>query len=564
MSALQQTRTETPPDAQKLKIFISYSRSDAAFADELVAGLEFGRQFEVTLDRHSIIEGEDWRQRLGTLIADADTVVFVLSPDSTNSEICRWEVEEAWRLSKRILPVLVRPIGPLPAPERLAALNYVRFDEGRSFMAGLNGLIRALNTDVDWLREHTRILARALEWRAAGQKANRMLSGSDIETAKAWLAHRPRDAPEVTDLHLSFIHASEQAETERTNAESQRLKEMAAAQAASAKALADREVAVKSLSRRTAIGLLSASGLTVGAAGLAWWGNDAERRFREERQRVADAESRAIEEAINKEAMRTDIVGQLAAFAAALDQQALDGPIGGNSPHTQAMMEELTDQGSSFQAALGRATRKVLAYAGSQAGFTGHQQRPFLSTDLNGEIYLFRKPPTRRLKALVISSDRIAGIGGNYFLANAERDALAWERLLKQAGFETQRLSNPSRAECEVALDRLAFDRKEQRGEFQAHLIHRVGFGPNKVIEPPVETLAFVFYSGTGFVVEGDYFMGMVETQIASPEDIYKTAVNLTGLQNALRERAAASILVMDTNFNRIRGARAQLEIGSK
>ena len=28
-------------DQQKLKVFISYSRADAAFADELVAGLEF-------------------------------------------------------------------------------------------------------------------------------------------------------------------------------------------------------------------------------------------------------------------------------------------------------------------------------------------------------------------------------------------------------------------------------------------------------------------------------------------------------------------------------------------
>lgn len=553
---MAEARSKSAPevDPHKLKVFISYSRSDAPFADELAAGLEFAREFEISMDRHSIVEGEDWKKRLGALIADADTVVFLLSPDSAISATCRWEVDEAWRLSKRILPVLVRPIGGIAAPERLAALNYVRFDEGRSFMAGLSGLVKALNTDVDWLREHTRLLARAMEWQAASREANRMLSGSDIDAAKAWLSRRPKDAPDVTELHLSFIRASEEAEIERASTERRRLEEMATAQAASAHALAEREAALKSLSRRTTIGILSAGGLTAAAAGLAWWGNDAERRFQRERQRGLEAEARAIEEAINKEANRADIIGQLTAYAAAPDQTALDGPADGNSPYTQALMEELADQRSSFQAALARATRKVMAYAGSQTGFADHQQRPFVSTDMNGEIYLFRKPKTRRLKALTISSDRVAGIGKDYYLANVERDARAWEALLKRAGFETLRLRNPSPAECEAAFENLMFEREVKRGGFHNPLIQRVGLGPiEKQPEPPVDTLVFIFYSGTGFVVEGDHFMGMIDTQIASPKDVYATAVNLTRLQTNLRQRAAASILVMDTNFNRIR-----------
>ena len=71
----------------KLKVFVSYSRTDTAFVDELVDGLEYSG-FEATLDRHSIVEGEEWKKRLGALIADADTIVFVLSPDSVASQIC--------------------------------------------------------------------------------------------------------------------------------------------------------------------------------------------------------------------------------------------------------------------------------------------------------------------------------------------------------------------------------------------------------------------------------------------------------------------------------------------
>jgi hypothetical protein len=53
---------------EKLKVFISYSRQDAAdFADELVAGLELAG-FAPFLDLHDIKPGEPWEDRLGGLI----------------------------------------------------------------------------------------------------------------------------------------------------------------------------------------------------------------------------------------------------------------------------------------------------------------------------------------------------------------------------------------------------------------------------------------------------------------------------------------------------------------
>ena len=133
-----------PTTESKLKVFVSYSRADAAFADELAAGLEWAG-YAVTIDRASIVEGEDWRRRLGALIADADTIVFLLSAASAGSSICAWEVDEATRLSKRIIPVLIARTGDIPVPARLAALNYVRFDpqddgRARSFMGALRGL----------------------------------------------------------------------------------------------------------------------------------------------------------------------------------------------------------------------------------------------------------------------------------------------------------------------------------------------------------------------------------------------------------------------------------------
>jgi hypothetical protein len=221
----------TPPGHGKLRVFISYSRDDLDFADQLDYALRL-QGFETSLDRHAISGGEEWKERLGNLIREADTVVFVLSPASAGSRICAWEVEEATRLGKRIIPVVPRALDGASAPPRLQDLNYIFFYQepkspGSGWGLGQTQLVEALNIDQQWLREHTRLLLRAVEWDTGGRAENRLLSGSDITAAKAWAARRPKGAPELTALHLDFIKASEQAESARENATRRALEERA-------------------------------------------------------------------------------------------------------------------------------------------------------------------------------------------------------------------------------------------------------------------------------------------------------------------------------------------------
>ena len=115
---------ESARQGDKLNVFISYSRDDLAFADQLDAALGFAG-FGTTIDRHGISAGEDWQTRLGALIRDSDTVVYVLSPSSARSKTCAWEVEEAVRLGKRILPVICRSLEDASPPPQLAKLNYI-------------------------------------------------------------------------------------------------------------------------------------------------------------------------------------------------------------------------------------------------------------------------------------------------------------------------------------------------------------------------------------------------------------------------------------------------------
>ncbi len=229
---------------RKTRVFISYARKDTLeFADQLAAALG-ACGFDPDLDREDIGGGEDWRARLSAMLIGADTVIFALSPASMGSEICKWEVAEAERLSKRIIPIVAHPIGQLVPPGRLSALNYIHMTPdpsmpGSGFGSGLARLVAALNTDSDWLREHTRLGELAAGWNAKDRPSHRLLTGADIQDAKAWMARQPRGAPDPTELTRAFVVASEEAETARMSEERKRLDDMAAAQSA-------RETALKS------------------------------------------------------------------------------------------------------------------------------------------------------------------------------------------------------------------------------------------------------------------------------------------------------------------------------
>ena len=197
-------------DSDKLKVFVSYSRRDAsAFAEELVAGLELAG-FAPFLDRHDIVAGEDWEARLNGLIEHADTVVYIVSPESVRSERCEWEVNTALEKTKRILPVLFAPVPEADIPEQLRRRQFVRFDTGQSVTRPLAQLAEALRQNLDWIREHTRIGELSARWNARGRAESLLLRGDDLSAAQVWAASRSPNAPAITDLMLAFIAASKE------------------------------------------------------------------------------------------------------------------------------------------------------------------------------------------------------------------------------------------------------------------------------------------------------------------------------------------------------------------
>jgi formylglycine-generating enzyme required for sulfatase activity len=198
--------------AEKLKVFISYSRRDSTdFADELVAGLEVAG-FAPFLDRHDIAAGEKWEERLGGLIEQADTVVFVISPGSVKSERCAWEVERTLQKSKRLLPVVFKAVPEADMPEQLRERQFVRFDGAAGFARPLAELAQALRRDLEWIREHTRLGELAARWETRGRPQSLLLRGEDVGAAQAWADQRKSNAPSITDATRAFIAASKEAD----------------------------------------------------------------------------------------------------------------------------------------------------------------------------------------------------------------------------------------------------------------------------------------------------------------------------------------------------------------
>ncbi len=123
-NALPTNQEEFETGDDEAKVFLSYSRKDRERAQRIADVLR-ERHFGVFKDTDDILPTEEWKERLEQLIAEADTVVFLLSPQSAESEVCAWEVEHAATLNKRIAPIVIEETDSKYIPPMLARLNFI-------------------------------------------------------------------------------------------------------------------------------------------------------------------------------------------------------------------------------------------------------------------------------------------------------------------------------------------------------------------------------------------------------------------------------------------------------
>ncbi|MEL7029139.1 MAG: PQQ-binding-like beta-propeller repeat protein, partial [Pseudomonadota bacterium] len=226
----------------------------------------------------ALMDGEQWKPRLKALIVQADAVVFVLTKKSATSSICRWEVDQALELGKRIVPILPEALPQdVKPPEALADRNYVLFykDEAvkdSSFYNGVRSLTRALSVDIDWVRGLTKWTERASAWDSATphRPEGLLLRSVELRQAQEWKAATPADT-KIPDILRDFLNESDRAEIDRELLAQSQVQERETA-------LARAEDLSRRLRRWTVLGLIGAGVLSTIAVVLgvfAYWSNGA-------------------------------------------------------------------------------------------------------------------------------------------------------------------------------------------------------------------------------------------------------------------------------------------------
>src|ERR1043166_794878 len=195
-------------------VFISYSRKDQAFVLRLAAALK-ASGLEVMRDVDDLLPAAEWREQLHTFIASADTVIFVISPDSVSSQVCHWEIDLVEKLHKRLAPIVYRETPDDRVPEGISKLHYVHFTRESEFDKAVGTLVNALGSDIEWLREHTRLAELARRWEASNRQGGEVLRGAALVAAETWLTVQPKAAPLPTSLQREFIAQSRRSAQRR-------------------------------------------------------------------------------------------------------------------------------------------------------------------------------------------------------------------------------------------------------------------------------------------------------------------------------------------------------------
>jgi WD40 repeat protein len=196
-------------------VFVSYSRRDEPFVRRLVGRLA-DHDKEAWVDWEDIPPTADWMDEIAVGIDGAASFVFVISPESVASKVCERELEYALEQGKRIVPLLLRDTDGTPVPDALASRNWISFREPDEFEPSFAKFVDALDTDLEWVRVHTRLLVRAGEWRQRERDASLLLRGGDLRAAEQWLARVEATAePQPTPLQRQYVVSSRNAQTRR-------------------------------------------------------------------------------------------------------------------------------------------------------------------------------------------------------------------------------------------------------------------------------------------------------------------------------------------------------------
>lgn len=208
-------------------LFLSYARVDAPLVKRASALLA-ERGWKTWVDRSDIPSAADWMSAIRAGIEEADGFVFVMTPHSIASRMCRVELSIATELAKRLLPLMAIDAATWAAdtatiktdpklasaaevPAELAKLDYIDLADFVArpdpFASLIDELVTAASRDLDWLRRHTRLQQDVRRWVDTRYAPSVLLREPLLTDAEHMLAVTDKD-PALTALQREFVTTS--------------------------------------------------------------------------------------------------------------------------------------------------------------------------------------------------------------------------------------------------------------------------------------------------------------------------------------------------------------------
>src|SRR5919199_11680 len=182
------------------QVFISYSEQDRETMEKIRNSLR-RESLTVWTNTTDVQTGEDFQSAIDRGIEQTDNLVYLVSPDSVQSEFVRKELEYAVSLHKRIIPVLVRETPPESIPKALQGVQYIDLTDNvkeEDYVLDESQLLKIVHQDEVYYNEHKVFLTQALKWQRQNRNPSILLRGYNLRSAEAWLkvgqkrtGHRP-------------------------------------------------------------------------------------------------------------------------------------------------------------------------------------------------------------------------------------------------------------------------------------------------------------------------------------------------------------------------------------
>lgn len=187
-------------------LFISYSRQNKGLLQFLKKALE-DRGISVWIDMEGIRPIAEWRNEIKNAIETSEAILIAISASWIESEECQEELKYALELNKKIIPIIVSATQPEKIPPQVSKLNWISFVDNK-FEAFVEIVIDAFKTDLEWVRHHTELLNKAVEWKNNDCNDNFVLSGVQFEKYANAVAKNKDTEPKLTNNQIEFLNAS--------------------------------------------------------------------------------------------------------------------------------------------------------------------------------------------------------------------------------------------------------------------------------------------------------------------------------------------------------------------